>query len=68
MRQNFNIIISDTSCLIILDKIDELTLLLKMGKKVYVTPVILKEFGKIRSTNFRFDDKLFEMVLEQAGE
>lgn len=47
MQQNFNIIISDTSCLIILDKIDELELLMKMGKKVFVTPIILKEFGKI---------------------
>lgn len=137
-----------------MDKIDELELLMKMGRKVYVTPVILKEFGKslpdwisvvspenyhyqqilemdldegeanaialslemknpilmidelkgrkvaeklnlrysgtfglilrakqiglinsigpilekIKSTNFRFDEKLFEKVLEQAGE
>lgn len=154
MPHNSDIIISDTSCLIILDKIDELELLMKMGRKVYVTPVILKEFGKslpdwisvvspenyhyqqilemdldegeasaialslemknpilmidelkgrkvaeklnlrysgtfglilrakqiglinsigpilekIKSTNFRFDEKLFEKVLEQAGE
>ena len=32
--------------MIILDKIDELELLMKVGKKVYVTPTILKEFGK----------------------
>jgi len=137
-----------------LDKIDELELLKKMGREVYVTPIILKEFGKglpdwisvvspenshyqqilemdldegeasaialslemknpilmidelkgrkvakklnlrysgtfglilkakqiglinsvrpilekIKSTNFRFDEKLFEKVLEQAGE
>jgi predicted nucleic acid-binding protein len=46
MQQDSNIIISDTSCLIILDKIDKLELLRKMGKKVFVTPIILKEFGK----------------------
>jgi predicted nucleic acid-binding protein len=46
MQPNSNIIISDTSCLIILDKIDELELLLKMGEKVFITPIILKEFGK----------------------
>jgi len=154
MQHNSDIIISDTSCLIILDKIDELELLMKMGRKVFVTPIILKEFGKslpdwisvvmpenahyqqilkmdldegeasaialslemkdpilmidelkgrkvaeklnlrysgtfglilrakqiglinsvkpilekIKSTNFRFDEKLFEKVLEQAGE
>ncbi len=27
-------------------KIDELELLMKMGRKVFVTPIILKEFGK----------------------
>lgn len=154
MQQNSDIIISDTSCLIILDKIDELQLLMKVGHSVYVTPIILEEFGrslpdwisvaspintqfqqilelelnkgeasaialsldidnsiliidelkgrkiadklglrysgtfglilnakqlglissvkpilnKIRSTNFRFDEQLFETVLEQAGE
>src|SRR5690554_4511394 len=46
MQHNSDIIISDTSCLIILDKIDELELLMKMGRKVFVTPIILKEFGK----------------------
>jgi predicted nucleic acid-binding protein len=46
MQHNSDIIISDTSCLIILDKIDELELLMKMGRKLFVTPIILKEFGK----------------------
>jgi predicted nucleic acid-binding protein len=154
MQDNSDIIISDTSCLIILDKIDELDLLMKVGRKIVVTPIILKEFGrslpewisvlspknshyqqilemdldegeasaialsldmenpilmlddlkgrkiaeklnlrysgtfglilkakqlglinnvkpileKIKSTNFRFNEKLFEIVLEQAGE
>ena len=46
MQHNSDIIISDTSCLIILDKNDELELLMKVGRKIYVTPIILKEFGK----------------------
>ncbi len=46
MQDNSDIIISDTSCLIILDKIDELELLRKVERKIYVTPIISKEFGK----------------------
>jgi len=46
MQQTSDIIISDTSCLIILDKIDELELLMKVGHSVYVTPIILEEFGR----------------------
>ena len=46
MQDNSDIIISDTSCLIILDKIDELELLMEVGRKIFVTPIILKEFGK----------------------
>jgi hypothetical protein len=42
MQHDSDIIISDTSCLIILEK--------------------------IKSTNFRFNEKLFETVLELAGE
>jgi predicted nucleic acid-binding protein len=39
------IVISDTSCLILLRKIDQLFLLSKIYGKVTVTPVIAKEFG-----------------------
>ncbi len=46
MQVNSDIIISDTSCLIILTKIDELELLRKAGEKVHVTLIIHKEFGK----------------------
>lgn len=46
MQNNSDIIISDTSCLIILSKISELELLKKVGNEVYITPIILKEFGK----------------------
>lgn len=47
MLPNSSIIISDTSCLIILNKVGELELLKKIGGKVYVTPIIQKEFGHI---------------------
>lgn len=39
-------IISDTSCLILLDKIGELHLLNKLYGRIVVTPEIVKEFGK----------------------
>ena len=39
------IVISDTSCLILLKKIDQLTLLSKIYNKVVVPPLIAKEFG-----------------------
>jgi len=47
MQPNSKIIISDTSCLIILSKVNELDLLRKVGEKVYITPIIYEEFGKI---------------------
>jgi predicted nucleic acid-binding protein len=40
------IIIADTSCLIVLDKIGELDILNKLFVNVYVTKPIIKEFGK----------------------
>ncbi|MBC9796401.1 DUF3368 domain-containing protein [Sinomicrobium weinanense] len=46
MPLNSEIIISDTSCLILLSKIDELELLKKMGETIYITSTIHKEFGK----------------------
>lgn len=46
MQTNSKIIISDTSCLIVLSKIDELELLNLMSKEVYVTSAIQKEFEK----------------------
>ncbi len=46
MRHGSDIIIVDTSCLIILGKIGEFGLLGKFGKKVHVTPIIQKEYGK----------------------
>ena len=40
-----NVIISDTSCLIILSKIDKLFILNKLFGNVIITPEIAKEFG-----------------------
>jgi len=39
------IIISDTSCLILLQKIGQLDLLPKLYSQIFVTPIIEKEFG-----------------------
>ncbi|MFO7658516.1 MAG: DUF3368 domain-containing protein [Bacteroidales bacterium] len=46
MQQGSEIIISDTSCLIILYKIGELELLKALSGKVVITKTIKKEFGK----------------------
>jgi predicted nucleic acid-binding protein len=40
------IIISDTSCLVVLDKINQLNLLQALYDTVIVTPTIVAEFGK----------------------
>ncbi|HEY4789686.1 MAG TPA: DUF3368 domain-containing protein [Bacteroidales bacterium] len=50
MLHNSDIVISDTSCLILLSKVDELYLLNKIASKVFITPSIEKEFGKILPT------------------
>ena len=71
MQQDSNIIISDTSCLIILDKIDEIELLRKMGKKVFVTPIILKEIEKDATKGgHAFQDiqgDVYEMLLSEIA-
>jgi len=46
MPPSSDIIISDTSCLIILSKINELYLLDKLAERIFITPIIQKEFGK----------------------
>ncbi len=45
MSRSSNVIISDTSCLIILKKIGELELLNKIATNVYITPIIYHEFN-----------------------
>jgi predicted nucleic acid-binding protein len=73
MQRNSDIIISDTSCLIILNKIDELKLLKVLGHKVYVTPIIQKEFGEnlpdwilISSPNNTHYQKILQMELDKG--
>jgi predicted nucleic acid-binding protein len=46
MQQSFKTVIADTSCFILLDKIEELSLLYEVFELVYTTPVIADEFGK----------------------
>lgn len=40
-----SLVISDTSSIILLDKIDEIEILRLSFKKVYTTPVVAREFG-----------------------
>ena len=61
------IVISDTSCLILLTKIGKLDLLQKLYKSVYITPEIESEFNQI-IPNFieilEVKDKQKQMLLE----
>jgi predicted nucleic acid-binding protein len=45
MKLNYSVVIADTSCLILLDKIDELDILNALFEEVYITEAIAKEFG-----------------------
>ncbi len=45
MPQNFNVIIADTTCFILLDKIGEMDLLKSVWGRITTTPVIASEFG-----------------------
>jgi predicted nucleic acid-binding protein len=47
MSQEHRIIISDTSCLIILSNIGELDLLRKVYGQIYTTSIIAEEYGEI---------------------
>ncbi|MEQ9290453.1 MAG: DUF3368 domain-containing protein [Cyclobacteriaceae bacterium] len=63
------VIISDTSCLILLDKIGQLDLLNKVYGKLVITHEILKEFG-LRLPNWvevrRLTNKSVQTALEQT--
>jgi len=68
MPLNSEIIISDTSCLILLTNIDELDLLRKMGKAVFITPEIYQEFGKSLPDWIKIKepiDKHYQKLLER---
>ncbi|MDP3912905.1 MAG: DUF3368 domain-containing protein [Bacteroidota bacterium] len=73
MQLNSEIIISDTSCLILLHKIDELELLDKLGKNVFITQIIAREFGqklpdwiKVKEPSDKHYQKLLEMDLDEG--
>jgi predicted nucleic acid-binding protein len=46
MLQSFKIVIADTSCFILLDKIGEISILNLVFDQIHTTPVIAEEFGK----------------------
>jgi len=73
MQPNSNIIISDTSCLILLSKIGEIDLLNKLGDKVYITSIIKEEFGKelpdwmtTKNPSDRHYQRIIEMELDRG--
>ena len=73
MQLNSEIIISDTSCLILLHKIDELELLDKLGKNVFITQIIKCEFGqklpdwiKVKEPSDKHYQKMLEMDLDEG--
>ncbi len=47
MRATYNIVIADTSCFILLDKIGEMNLLKALFGKIITTSVIAMEFGAL---------------------
>ncbi|WPD22957.1 MAG: DUF3368 domain-containing protein [Candidatus Electrothrix scaldis] len=74
MRHSSEIIISDTSCLILLGKIDEIDVLHRLCERVYITPTIKEEYGealpdwiKIKAPQNTRYQNLLEMDLD-AGE
>ncbi len=46
MQQEYNVVIADTSCFILIDKIDEWSLLQKVFQTITTTKEIASEFGK----------------------
>ena len=65
-----SVVISDTSCFIILSKIDELDLLHKVYENIFTTPEISEEYGealpewiKIISVKDKYRQQLLEMQL-----
>ena len=73
MQANSEIIISDTSCLILLNKINELPLLKCLAHKVYITSIIQKEFGgtlpewiEIKNPKNKHYQEILEMDLDKG--
>lgn len=75
------VVISDTACLIALDKIGQLQLLRLLYGSVFITPTIAAEFHglipdwmsarrlfeKLRETDFWISDKFFHQLLAELG-
>lgn len=73
MLPNSNFIISDTSCLILFNKIGELQLLKEISGEVFITNTVKEEFGKELPTWIKIKDpddgryqKLVEMELDKG--
>lgn len=67
MLQEFKIIISDTSCLILLDKIEALDLLKIFNVPVYITSAVQEELGETVPTWFVIlnpEDTKIQKILE----
>lgn len=72
MQRRSNLVL-DTSCLIILSKIEELELLRGISKKIYVTPLIHSEYGQplpewiliVKPENFQYQ-KILELELDKG--
>lgn len=61
------IIVSDTSCLILLDKIERLDLLESLFKSVSITEIIAEEFGKELPNFIRIENPIeinYQRILE----
>ncbi|MCD9016044.1 DUF3368 domain-containing protein [Parachryseolinea silvisoli] len=64
-----SVVISDASCLIILDKIDRIELLKSLYQNVVTTPVVAEEFGKPLPAWIALEeavDKKYQRVLETS--
>jgi predicted nucleic acid-binding protein len=67
MQLNSDVIISDTSCLILLSQIEELNLLKKISREVFITPIIRHEYGGALPhwiTVKEPDNSYYQMILE----
>lgn len=67
------IIISDTSCLILLSKINELDILKQVGSEIFITPEIKNEFGielpswiMIKSPKDKHYQRILELDLDSG--
>ncbi|HLW32797.1 MAG TPA: hypothetical protein VKX40_11085 [Aequorivita sp.] len=60
------IIVSDSSCLIFLDKLGLLHLLKEFYREINVTPEVIMEWGQI-AMGFRISDVLLKKVVDSSN-